>query len=101
MPRSAALLLIFQPTVRQVAQQRVPSCEGIADGPGERALAADPFQDASSNSFNSFNRGRAYWMRAASPLAEAHTLRDDYTSLDAAENRAADSFTVPGGRYVV
>ena len=34
----------FQPTVRQVAQQRVPSCESIANGPGECALAADPFQ---------------------------------------------------------
>src|SRR4051812_25614052 len=34
----------FQPTVRQVAQQRVPSCESIGNGPGECALAADRFQ---------------------------------------------------------
>ena len=36
----------FQPAVCQVAQQRVPSCEGVADSSGERALAADPFQGA-------------------------------------------------------
>src|ERR1700722_7437628 len=36
----------FQSTVCQVAQQRVPSCEGVADSSGERALAADPFQGA-------------------------------------------------------
>ena len=56
----------FQPTVRQVAQQRGPSCEGIADGPGEGALAADLLQGCLENSFNSSNRGRAYWMRTAS-----------------------------------
>src|SRR5580692_4637746 len=36
----------FQPAVRQVTQQRVPSCEGIADGSGECAFTADPFQGA-------------------------------------------------------
>jgi hypothetical protein len=34
----------LQTTVRQVAQQGIPSSEGISDGPGERAFAADPVQ---------------------------------------------------------
>ena len=46
MLRSAALLLISSGCL-EVAQQRVPSCEGVADSSGEPALVlADPFQGA-------------------------------------------------------
>ena len=34
----------LQPAIRQVTQQRAPSGEGIADGSGECAFAANPFQ---------------------------------------------------------
>src|SRR5258708_38503829 len=34
----------LQTTIRQVAQQCVPSCESISDGPGERAFTTDPVQ---------------------------------------------------------
>src|ERR1700726_4083911 len=55
----------FQPTVREVAQQRVPSCEGIADSSGERALAADPFQGSLEESLQLVQQRAAYWTRAA------------------------------------